>query len=490
MLLLGAAWFCRIAPAQTAGDSCVPPLCVSRSDDSATAAQPGMLRYAVKSAPKGATITFDPALNGKTIRLDGSSPNNHIKIAQDLTIQGPGAQALTISGENATRIFLVTGGVVQISGLTLANGLAKGGDGAPGEGGAGGGGGAAGMGGAIFLQNTSLIVNGVSFNHNRAIGGNGGAGGSSYVTGNGGGGGGFAGIGKAPPDHGGSGGDLLEFHEGVGGSGGSGDAADHSGGEGHWAGGGGGSGFRVTGESAVAGFNGAGGFGGGIGGVAGYYAPGEPGVPASGGSGGCGFGGAIFASSGMLQIIDSSFVDNAAIAGHGNSGAAKDGLAKGGSLFVCSGSFCGPGHESGAIWAGNSSARGSVAADVAGYLKELTCEDRDDADVCGRLTAPTPTHFGIYAPAMTQAGTPFPLTIAALDANNNLVFSYAGTVLLTSTDPNANLPQEVILATGVARIPATLRTAGAQTVTASEKGGSVLGRSDSIAVETVGSGRH
>ena len=176
MLLLGVAWLCRIAPAQTAGDSCAPPLCVSRSDDSAAAAQPGMLRYAVKSAPKGATITFDPALNGQTIKLDGSSPNNHIKIAQDLTIQGPGAQALTISGESATRIFLVTGGVVQISGLTLANGQAKGGDGAPGEGGAGGGGGAAGMGGAIYLQNTSLIVNGVSFNHNRAMGGNGGAG--------------------------------------------------------------------------------------------------------------------------------------------------------------------------------------------------------------------------------------------------------------------------------------------------------------------------
>jgi len=79
-----------------------------------------MLRYAVLNAPKGATITFDPALNGQTIMLDTSSPNNHIKISQDVTIQGPGSGPWTISGGTLTRIFFVAGGNVTIIGLTLA----------------------------------------------------------------------------------------------------------------------------------------------------------------------------------------------------------------------------------------------------------------------------------------------------------------------------------------------------------------------------------
>jgi len=45
-------------------------------------------------------ITFDPGLTGQTITLDGSSPYNHIKISEDLTIQGPRPGMLTISGEN------------------------------------------------------------------------------------------------------------------------------------------------------------------------------------------------------------------------------------------------------------------------------------------------------------------------------------------------------------------------------------------------------
>ena len=180
------------------GGTCTPPLCVNRTDDSASAPISGMLRYAVLNAPRGAVITFDPALNGQTIALDTSSANNHIKIGQDLTIQGPGP--LTVSGNNATRIFFIAGGNVTISGLTLANGFAKGGDG---NSSATGGGGAAGMGGAIFLNGGFLTLNGVVLSGNRAQGGNGGFGG-----GIGGGGGGGFGSG-ASGGQGGNGGDLF-----------------------------------------------------------------------------------------------------------------------------------------------------------------------------------------------------------------------------------------------------------------------------------------
>src|ERR1700732_3661668 len=78
------------AHAQSLASTCVQPLCVNRTDDNATAPAPGMLRYAVHSAADGAVITFDPALNGRSIELDRSSPGNHIKLAQNLSIEGPG----------------------------------------------------------------------------------------------------------------------------------------------------------------------------------------------------------------------------------------------------------------------------------------------------------------------------------------------------------------------------------------------------------------
>src|ERR1035437_1561878 len=117
------------AYAQAPASSCVQPLCVNRSDDDATAPAPGMLRYAVRSAAVGAVITFDPALNGRIIELDRRSPGNHIKVERNLSVQGPGANLLTIDGGNATRILFVADGTVQISGVTLAHGRAKGGDG-------------------------------------------------------------------------------------------------------------------------------------------------------------------------------------------------------------------------------------------------------------------------------------------------------------------------------------------------------------------------
>ena len=65
-------------------------------------------------------IVFAPSLTGQTITL-GSGP---IVINHNLTITGPGANDLTISGTDNTEIFKVDpGATVSISGVTLANGF-------------------------------------------------------------------------------------------------------------------------------------------------------------------------------------------------------------------------------------------------------------------------------------------------------------------------------------------------------------------------------
>jgi len=80
----------------------------------------GTLRAQIVAANTGDTIDFDPAVSG-TITLT----NGQIVLDKQLTITGPGAGVLTISGNNTSRIFNVGRmGRVTISGLTLANGKA------------------------------------------------------------------------------------------------------------------------------------------------------------------------------------------------------------------------------------------------------------------------------------------------------------------------------------------------------------------------------
>ena len=77
------------------------------------------LRDAIATAVAGDTITFNASLNGQTITLT----LGHIAFSKNLTITGPGADQLTISGNNANQIFRVTGSsTVNISGLTISNG--------------------------------------------------------------------------------------------------------------------------------------------------------------------------------------------------------------------------------------------------------------------------------------------------------------------------------------------------------------------------------
>lgn len=80
----------------------------------------GTLRGAIANAASGDTITFDLP-NPSTITLT-SGP---LQIATNLTILGPGAAQLAVSGNNSSQVLSIAANtVVNITGLTIENGLA------------------------------------------------------------------------------------------------------------------------------------------------------------------------------------------------------------------------------------------------------------------------------------------------------------------------------------------------------------------------------
>ena len=110
---------------------------------------PGSLRATISAAVSGDLIQFDPSLTGQTIVL--ATP---LSVTKSLTINGPGADNLAISGGKRVRIFSATA-PLTLTGLTLQNGL---GDGA-----------------ALFVSRTRATVIGCNFTDNAAPNGLGGA---------------------------------------------------------------------------------------------------------------------------------------------------------------------------------------------------------------------------------------------------------------------------------------------------------------------------
>src|SRR5579871_1976889 len=180
----------------------------------------GDLRYCINLANQNHNtsgtpdvITFATGLQGTITLVQGqlniTDPN--------LTISGPGASTIAVSGNNASRVFnIVSKTTVAISGLTIEQGQTVGdgaGDGsndgggifnqghltlqndnltgnqAIGQAGANGGSGGNALGGAVYNVGTLSLVND-TLNNNRAIGGKGGQGvGTGGAGGNGLGGG-------------------------------------------------------------------------------------------------------------------------------------------------------------------------------------------------------------------------------------------------------------------------------------------------------------
>jgi hypothetical protein len=84
---------------------------------------PGSLRETIVSAAaSGDTIVFNLSGCPCIIRLT----SGQITINKNVTINGPGAGMLTVSGEDASRVFNITGpaavGTITLSGLTISNG--------------------------------------------------------------------------------------------------------------------------------------------------------------------------------------------------------------------------------------------------------------------------------------------------------------------------------------------------------------------------------
>src|SRR5271157_3638956 len=69
---------------------------------------------------------------------------------------------------------------------------------------------------------------------------------------------------------------------------------------------------------------------------------------------------------------------------------------------------------------------------------------------------PAAIHFSLTAPATAIAGTAFQVTVTSLDASNDVVTSYSGTVHFTSTDGQAVLPTNSTLTSGTGTFSVTL----------------------------------
>src|SRR5215831_6219264 len=98
------------------GGTCVvDPVVMNNADSGA-----GSLRQAILDACDGSTVSFASTV------VSPITLASALAIDKNLTIQGPGAKALTISGNNAVRVFNI-GTVnpainVTLSGLTVADG--------------------------------------------------------------------------------------------------------------------------------------------------------------------------------------------------------------------------------------------------------------------------------------------------------------------------------------------------------------------------------
>lgn len=110
------------------------------------------LREAVSAANGGDTIVFSPLFNAAQIILLTSG---QITINKSLTIAGPGAGLLTVSGNNAARIFHISNNAaVTLTGITLKDGFAKAANDY--------------YGGAIYLIGSTLTLTNVVLSNNTA----------------------------------------------------------------------------------------------------------------------------------------------------------------------------------------------------------------------------------------------------------------------------------------------------------------------------------
>ena len=146
-------------------------LIVSNTRDTAE----GSLRYALLSAHQGGSnvITFEAGLSGVITLTSGS-----LVIESNVTIQGPGADLLGVSGQDRGRVFELLAGKAFISGLTIQDGTVSNSVGFFEQDGA------RARGGGIFNQ-TTLALTECIISNNCVVGGQGGETTSGFAGGGG-----------------------------------------------------------------------------------------------------------------------------------------------------------------------------------------------------------------------------------------------------------------------------------------------------------------
>ena len=123
---------CSSAPsAPTTVTVKITPAIVTTTADSGA----GSLRQALLDVCDAGTITFSNSTANSAVNFyDGTAhtitlTSGELAIASNVTITGPGANVLTISGGNASRVFNISGGVTAtLDRLTIANGKVTGSD--------------------------------------------------------------------------------------------------------------------------------------------------------------------------------------------------------------------------------------------------------------------------------------------------------------------------------------------------------------------------
>jgi Ca2+-binding RTX toxin-like protein len=129
---------------------------------------------------------------------------------------------------------------------------------------------------------------------------------------------------------------------------------------------------------------------------------------------------------------------------------------------------------------------GSPALGAGAAVTGITTDQRGlprtaSTDIGAFQTQPAAS-FAVTAPATVIASVPFSVTVNAKDQNGNAVYNYAGPVTLTSSDGQKvySTPDTVALLNGTATVPVTLNTAGGVTLKATA--GSVTGTTAGISV--------
>jgi DNA gyrase inhibitor GyrI len=98
--------------------------------------------------------------------------------------------------------------------------------------------------------------------------------------------------------------------------------------------------------------------------------------------------------------------------------------------------------------------------------------------------APVATALVFRVPDEVTTGKAFTAKLGAVDSNRHLVPDFTGTVTVTSSDPDADLPTTVTFDHGVAVFQVTLNTVGPQTLTATTNSGTPLSATTNTTVAT------